>query len=218
MCGRYEAGQKQKIAEAFHVSVDLEDFYFGAGKECAPGYVQPVIYMKDGERQIGEMRWGFKLPDRLLFNARSDSLKTAPFWRERLKNRCIVPAGSFFEWKKTAPEPRPKYRLSSKGKMVLGMAGIWGPWQNPKTGLWEDTFAIITTDPNTKMAEIHNRQPVVLKPSEYGEWLEESEIPPLHLLRILPDEDLVIDPMEPLAKSEHTKPDEPPAQSGLLFD
>jgi hypothetical protein len=25
MCGRYEAGQKQKIAEAFHVSVDLEE-------------------------------------------------------------------------------------------------------------------------------------------------------------------------------------------------
>ncbi|MGF7179138.1 hypothetical protein HDF11_000618 [Tunturiibacter psychrotolerans] len=27
MCGRYEAGQKQKIAEAFQVSVTLEDHY-----------------------------------------------------------------------------------------------------------------------------------------------------------------------------------------------
>jgi hypothetical protein len=33
MCGRYEAGQKQKIAEAFHVSVTLDDVYFGAGIE-----------------------------------------------------------------------------------------------------------------------------------------------------------------------------------------
>jgi putative SOS response-associated peptidase YedK len=217
MCGRYEAGQKQKIAEAFHVSVELDDIYFGAGKECAPVSVQPVIYMKDGERQIGEMRWGFKLPDRLLFNARSDSVKTSPFWRERLKNRCIVPAGSFFEWKKTAPEPRPKYRLSSKGRNVLGMAGIWGPWQNPKTGQWEDTFAIITTDPNTKMAVIHNRQPVILKPSDYAEWLEESDRPPLHLLRIFPDEDLEVNPMEPPVKPEPIKPEEPPAQAGLLF-
>ena len=48
MCGRYEAGQ-------FHVSVMLDDIYFGAGLECAPGSVQPVIYMKDGARQIGEM-------------------------------------------------------------------------------------------------------------------------------------------------------------------
>jgi putative SOS response-associated peptidase YedK len=59
MCGRYEAGQKQKIAEAFHVSVTLDDLYFGAGLECAPGSVRPVIYMKDDEGQLGEMRWGF---------------------------------------------------------------------------------------------------------------------------------------------------------------
>ena len=49
----------------------------------------------------------------------------------------------------------------------------------PKTGQWEDTFAIITTDPNTKMAEIHNRQPVVPEPSAYAQWLEESDRPPL---------------------------------------
>jgi putative SOS response-associated peptidase YedK len=88
--------------------------------------------------------------------------------------------------------------------------------QNPKTGKWEDTFAIITTDPITKMAEIHNRQPVILKPSEYAEWLEESDRPPLHLSRILPDEDLVIDPMESQVKAEPIKPDEPTAQSGFL--
>src|SRR6266403_1605944 len=132
MCGRYEAGQKQKIAEAFHVSVTLDDLYFGAGVECAPGSIQPVIYMENGERSVGEMRWGFKFPDRLLFNARSDGLTTSPFWKERLRQRCIVPASSFFEWKKTGPEPRPKYRLTAKGRNVLGMAGLWGPWRNPK--------------------------------------------------------------------------------------
>jgi putative SOS response-associated peptidase YedK len=219
MCGRYEAGQKQKIAEAFHVSVMLDDVYFGQGIECAPGSVQPVIYMKDGERLIGEMRWGFNLPDHMLFNARSDSVTTAPFWRERLHNRCIVPAASFFEWKKTAPEPRPKYRLSSRGRNVLGMAGLWGPWQNPKTGRWKDTFAIITSDPNTKMSEIHNRQPVILEPREYAEWLEESERPPVHLLRVLPDEDMTVAEMNVPTKAERVKLDgAPSAQSGSLFD
>jgi putative SOS response-associated peptidase YedK len=102
---------------------------------------------KDGARRVGEMRWGFKLPDRLLFNARSDNLTTSPFWKERLNQRCIVPAGSMLEWKKTGTGPRPKYRLSVKGRHILGMAGIWGPWKNPKTDKWEDTFAIITSDP-----------------------------------------------------------------------
>jgi hypothetical protein len=38
MCGRYEAGQKQKIAEAFHVSVMLDDVYFGQGKVSQLNY------------------------------------------------------------------------------------------------------------------------------------------------------------------------------------
>jgi putative SOS response-associated peptidase YedK len=219
MCGRYEAGQKQKIAEAFHVSVTLDDIYFGVGVECAPGSIQPVIYVKDGERQVGEMRWGFKLPDRLLFNARSDSVAGSSFWRERLNRRCIVPAGSFFEWQKTAPEPRPKYRLSVKGRPVLGMAGIWGTWQNPKTGKWEDTFAIITSDPNAKMGEIHNRQPVILEPREYAEWLEDSERPPVHLLRVLPEEDLTVLKLEATPNAEAVKLDElPPTQGGFQFE
>jgi hypothetical protein len=56
------------------------------------------------------------------------------------------------EWQKTGTGPRPKYRLSVKGRHVLGMAGLWAPWMNPKTGKWEDTFAIITSDPRTNTA------------------------------------------------------------------
>jgi putative SOS response-associated peptidase YedK len=213
LCGRYEAGQKQKIAEAFHVSVTVGDVYFGAGLECAPDSIQPVIYMKDGERQIGEMRWGFKLPDRLVFNARSDKLTTSSFWNAKLSNRCIVPASSMLEWQKMGTRPRPKYRLSVKGRHILGMAGLWAPWKNPKTDKWEDTFAIITSDPNTKMSEIHNRQAIILEPREYAEWLNESERPPLHLLRILPDDDLVIDPLS----APPSDAPEPP-QRGLFED
>jgi putative SOS response-associated peptidase YedK len=217
VCGRYEAGKKQKIAEAFHVSVTLDDIYFGADKECAPGSIQPVVYMRDGERLIGEMRWGFKLPDRLVFNARSDKLTTSDFWNARLGNRCIVPASSMLEWKKTTGnEPKPKYRLSVKGRDVLGMAGLWAPWINPKTGKWEDTFAIITSDPNTKMSEIHERQAVILEPREYAEWLEETERPPLHLLRVFPEDDFVIDPLGTKRKIELPKKEDPPAQSSLF--
>jgi putative SOS response-associated peptidase YedK len=163
---------------------------------------QPVIYMKDGERVIVEMRWGFKFPDRLAFNARSDNLTSSPFWKRRLGQRCIVPGSSMLEWQKTTgKELRPKYRLSVKGRHVLGMAGLWAPWKNPKTDKWEDTFAIVTTDPNGKMSEIHDRQAVILEPQEYAEWLAENERPPLHLLRILPDEDLQIDPLSPSSKA-----------------
>jgi putative SOS response-associated peptidase YedK len=32
---------------------------------------------------------------------------------------------------------------------------------NSKTGQWEDTFSILTSDANGKMGEIHDRQPVI---------------------------------------------------------
>ncbi|MEI6150622.1 MAG: SOS response-associated peptidase family protein [bacterium] len=34
------------------------------------------------------------------------------------------------------------------------------------------TFAVLTTEPNTLMADIHNRMPVIVKPEDYGRWLD----------------------------------------------
>jgi hypothetical protein len=68
MCGRYERrGDKQKIAEAFHVKGGLDEVDFGEDLDCAPGSIQSVVWMnEEGERTLGLMRWGFKLPVHLL--------------------------------------------------------------------------------------------------------------------------------------------------------
>jgi len=58
------------------------------------------------------------------------------------------------------------------------------------------TVAIITTESNESMAAIHDRQPAILEPREYEEWLAPSERPPLHLLRVLPSEEMDIRLME----------------------
>jgi putative SOS response-associated peptidase YedK len=69
-----------------------------------------------------------------------------------------------------------------------------------------EAFHVFTSDPNAKISEIHNRQAIILEPLEYAEWLNESERPPLHLLRILPDEDLVIDPLSAPATNTPEQP------------
>jgi putative SOS response-associated peptidase YedK len=193
MCGRYQRrSDKQRIAEMFQVSVGLEELYLAPEDDIAPGSVQPVVMInRDGERQLEMMRWGFKLPDRLLFNARSEGIAAAKFWRERFTTgRCIVPADSFFEWNKTARGPKPKYEFAVPGREPFAMAGLWSPWKNPKTDAWEDTFAILTGDANSVMQPIHNRQPIILEPREYAEYLAPAESPPIHLLRALPSEEL----------------------------
>jgi putative SOS response-associated peptidase YedK len=70
------------------------------------------------------------------------------------------------------------------------MAGLWSPWKNPKTNQWEDTFAIVTVEANETMAPVHNRQPAILAPRDYQEYLENAERPPIHLLRVFPDDEM----------------------------
>ena len=92
---------------------------FGEEFDCAPGSIQPVVWMnEERERTLGLMRRGFKLPKRLLFNVRSEGVAKANFWKDKFAtNRCIVPASSFFEWKDSKKNPKPKYEITVRAFM-----------------------------------------------------------------------------------------------------
>jgi putative SOS response-associated peptidase YedK len=194
MCGRYGRGSdKQRIAELFAASVGLEELYLEADDDAAPGSIQPVIRVNDhGERQIALMRWGFKREDgKLLFNARAESINDVSFWKKSFSlRRCIVPADSFFEWQKTQQSKKPKFEFTIQGGKPFGMAGLWAQWKNPKTNQWEDTFAIVTVEANETMTPVHDRQPAILAPRDYQEYLENTDRPPIHLLRVSPDDEM----------------------------
>jgi putative SOS response-associated peptidase YedK len=195
MCGRYKRkSDKHRIAEAFQIQQALEEMCLEPDDDISPGSVQPVVYSgEDGTRQLELMRWGFKMPDRLLFNARSEGINRWSVWRESFETRrCIVPADSFYEWEKLRKGR--KYEFTVPGRELFGMAGIWAPWKNEKTGKAERAFAILTTEANATMLPVHNRQPSILEPRDYEEYLNETK-PPLHLLRVLGDEGLAVKPM-----------------------
>jgi putative SOS response-associated peptidase YedK len=198
MCGRYgRRGNKQKIAEAFHVSGSLEGVDFGEDDDARPGSVQPVVKMNDdGERDLSIMRWGFKMPKSLLFNTRADTAATSKFWKDKFSSkRCIIPASAFFEWQGEKGH-KTKYEVTIPRHPFFGMAGLWAPWKNPKTEKWEDTFSIFTSDPNSVMVAVHDRQPVILDAHEFDEWLAPAERPPVHLLRVFPDTGMKMKPVE----------------------
>ncbi len=194
MCGRYRRkSDKQRIANAFEVSAGLDEIDFAPEDDIAPGSVQPVVSLTpEGERRIELMRWGFKLPDRLLFNARSEGIETSKFWRDAfLTGRVIVPADAIFEWKEMPKgQKKPKYEFTLPGQKPFGMAGVWRLWKNPKTDRWERTFAILTGEPNELMASIHDRMTTFLQPRDYAEYLQSAERPPVHLLRVLDSDDI----------------------------
>lgn len=212
MCGRYQRlSDKQRIAEAFSVKVGLEEIYFKPEANISPGSMQPVIFLDEkGDRRIEMMRWGFQLPDRLQFLARSETVDRAEFWKESFrKRRCILPADGFFEGKKVKAGKKPKYEFTVPERELFGMAGLWAPWKNPRTGEWEPTFAVITCEANEVMRLIHDRQPVILQPEDYEEYLADQAPPPVHLLRIFPGNKM---------KSRLIDPDRNSDQGPNLFD
>lgn len=177
----------------------LEDLYLEPEDDIAPGSIQPVVLTNEaGEREIALMRWGFLLPDRHLFTARSESIERAPFWKESFqRRRCIVPADAFFEWQQLPQRKKPKYEVSIPGREPFGIAGVWKQWKNPKTDQWERTFAILTGEANPLMQPIHPRMTTILNPRDYKEYLGLAERPPSHLLQIFPAEHMRAMRIEP---------------------
>jgi putative SOS response-associated peptidase YedK len=64
----------------------------------------------------------------------------------------------------------------------FSIPGVWENWKGPLSGEWIRTFAIVTTDANELVGEIHDRMPAILAPSDYARWLS-AEPDPRDLLR-----------------------------------
>lgn len=168
------------------MGMGLEEIYIEPDDDIAPGSIQLVILTNDaGEREIAQMRWGFKLPDRHLFTARSEAIDRAQFWKDSFQlRRCIIPADAIFEWAEVPLGKKPKYEVTVPGREPFGIAGVWKLWKNPKMNVIEPTFAVLTGEPNALIKPIHHRMTTILEPDEYTEYLAPAERPPLHLLRI----------------------------------
>jgi putative SOS response-associated peptidase YedK len=152
-------------------------------------------------RQIGEvsldpLRWGL-IPywcgdpkgGRKPINAKCETVRTLPTFRDAYaRRRCIIPVDGFFEWKAiNGQKAKQPYAIAMKDGSPFGLGGLWENWKDPTSGEWTRTFAIVTTDANELVAEIHNRMPLILAPADYIRWLSD-EPDPHDLMRPFPAE------------------------------
>lgn len=211
MCGRYvRRGDKQRIAEAFHVR-EVPDFAMqGADYNVAPTTFQPVIRQnrETGEREIVLARWGLvpfftrelkEIKGLSTINARAETLQTSRTFRTPFeRRRCLVPASAFYEWPKQNKAPKQPYVFDLAAGGMFAFAGVWDAWKD-QDGRWLQSFAVITTAANELMARIHDRMPVILQPRDYDRWLqrEVTPQPPIDLLRPLEAQDMEMRPANP---------------------
>ena len=54
---------------------------------------------------------------------------------------------------------------------LFAFAGLWDRWMSPQ-GEPIESCTILTTAPNSLLADIHDRMPAILRPDEYDLWVD----------------------------------------------
>ena len=177
MCGRYAFTlDAQSLAEAF--GLVPPGFTIASGRNIAPGQYIVIVRPERGRRVADMAHWGLvpswvKDPNAFSrpHNARGETLEEKPSFRAAFKRkRVLIPASGFYEWKPEAGRKQPWFIRPAAGG-CFAFAGLMEDWQGPD-GEVMVSACIITTAPNARMADLHDRMPVILPPSAWDLWLD----------------------------------------------
>jgi putative SOS response-associated peptidase YedK len=174
MCGRYRLTSVERIEEALEAE-ELEEF-LTPRYNIAPSQKVPIVRQHGGRRTLGLARWGLvpfwaRDPSVGLINARSETVLQKPSFRSSFMNRrrCLIPADGFYEWSKLQKVKRP-FNLGMADNSLFAFAGLWDSWKSPE-GEVVESCTIMTTTPNSLLADLHDRMPVIFPRRHYELWL-----------------------------------------------
>jgi putative SOS response-associated peptidase YedK len=157
MCGRY--GESKILEQVrskfpfFRAESALKPRY-----NIAPSQMAPVI-VNQGDVVLKDMRWGlvpFRAKDEgignRMINARAETVKEKPSFRNSLKRkRCLVLADFFYEWQKIPGSTRKQPMcIHLQGEEPFVFAGLWDTWKKADDKEIE-SYTIITCEPNDLM-------------------------------------------------------------------
>jgi putative SOS response-associated peptidase YedK len=147
---------------------------------CPTDPADAVIAL-DGKRELVTMRWGlvpgwWSKPLMELkmatFNARVETVAEKPVFREAFqRRRCLMPVSCYYEWQDTPSGKQPHYFTARDGLPILTIAGLWDRWRDSATGETLQSCAMIITNANDFVGEVHDRMPVLLQPADFDPWL-----------------------------------------------
>ena len=184
MCNLYR--MTETVAEVANLFRAIPDAGANIASEVYPGYSGLVI----AEGKARSMTWGFPLKlkgakpgskPKPVNNTRADKLDSF-MWRYSFQERrCLIPVTEFAE---AEGEKGAKTRtwFSLPDQPVFAVAGIWRD-----TPEWGPAYSMVMTEACIHVADVHDRMPVILRPSDWSDWLDG---PPDHaglLCRPYPD-------------------------------
>lgn len=205
MCSHYEAVTSPEVLKS-HFGVALP--WLVGKADMWPGY-EGIFIRKHEHSDVGDEavperealvgRWGL-IPHwskdgkvRNTFNARSETVDAKPSYRDawRRGQRCIIPAMAVYEpdWRSGKAV---QARVSLASDEPMGIAGLWSTWKSPEGWVSSYTMLTLNADGHSVMQHLHKpedekRMVAILKPSEYGCWLEGAVSDAAHLIQNYPE-------------------------------
>lgn len=161
MCCRFEVGRikldvYEKVYEQYH------SFHIKDKGEIFPGDIVLVsVLNKNREIIYYPMKWGYQIKDKLVYNARAESIDTkVSFALDYKKHRCIIPCLCYYEFDKD----KNKYSIKTNNEITY-LAGIYRLINN------QYEFTILTKKPVDDISHIHHRMPVIIDKNDINDYL-----------------------------------------------
>jgi len=147
--------------------------------EIRPTDVVPVLAPnRKGEISVFPMRWGFTIPGRtLIVNARSESAREKPTFREAWeRRRCVIPASWYYEWEHFTgangqKKVGDKFMFQPKGETITWLCGLYRMEED------EPVFTVLTREASEEILRVHDRMPVILPEEKIRVWMNPQSRP-----------------------------------------
>ena len=164
MCGRYvitkPVTKTRDLVKSVNVVNGVDNY------NAHPTQKLPVIKSYSNAKILEMLQWGLtpswtqEREIRPLINARLETLVEKMTFKNLIKNyRCLVVADGYYEWKRRENVKTPHYFTREDDRLMF-FAGIYKDYQ----------FLIITREASSHVADIHQRQPVVINEEYLDEY------------------------------------------------
>ncbi|MCQ4635010.1 SOS response-associated peptidase [Shinella sp. CPCC 100929] len=178
MCGHFtQMLSSRELVALYRLTDRIKSRNAEARYNIAPTQTVPFIRLDDdGEQVVDNGRWWLvphwakALPKAAMFNARIETVDTAPGFRDAFKaRRCLIPADGFYEWTKADDGGRDPWLIQMPGERPFAFAGLWA--HNTKLELAVTSCTIVIAPAVAPISQIHDRMPVILDLAAFDAWL-----------------------------------------------